>query len=153
MKFETVNQALEALNKHQQTMAAYNHAMGVLYLDATTAAPSDIWEGLGKTMEILSQIVYELQTKEENGELLTFLESHGDELDAVTRRQVEVMRKSYDQMHRIPAEEYVAYSVLTSDAQNVWQKAKNENDYASFAPYLEKIVAYNCLVMNAVPSS
>ena len=128
MKFETVNQALEALNKHQQTMAAYNHAMGVLYLDATTAAPSDIWEGLGKTMEILSQIVYELQTKEENGELLTFLESHGDELDAVTRRQVEVMRKSYDQMHRIPAEEYVAYSVLTSDAQNVWQKAKNENN-------------------------
>ena len=143
MKYETLKQAQEALEKHQQVLSAYNHAMGVMYLDATTVAPSGIWEGFGKTMEILSGIVYELQTKEENGELLTFLEAHGDELDAVTRRQVEVLRKSYGRMHRIPAEEYVAYSVLTSEAQNVWQKAKNEDDFASFAPYLEKIVAYN----------
>ena len=143
MKYETLSQAVEALDKHQQILAAYNHAMGVLYLDATTVAPADIWEGLGKTMEILSQVVYDLQTKPENGELLTYLESHGEELNAVTRRQVQVLRKSYDQMHRIPAEEYVAYSVLTSDAQNVWQKAKNEDDFASFAPYLEKIVDFN----------
>ena len=143
MKFETINQAVEALEKHQQIMAAYGHAMGVLYLDATTVAPSDTWEGRGKTMEILSQIVYDLQTKEENGELLSFLEAHADELSPVTRRQVEVLRKGYDQMHRIPAEEYVAYSVICNDAQNVWQKAKNEDDFASFAPYLEKIVDYN----------
>ena len=29
-----------------------------------------------------------------------------------TKREVEVMRKGYDQIHRIPGEEYVAYSVL-----------------------------------------
>ncbi len=143
MKYESVSQAIAALKKHQETMAAYNHALGVMYLDATTVAPSDTWEGRGKTMEVLSQITYDLETKPENGELLAYLEAHSDELDAVTRRQVEVLRKGYDQMHRIPAEEYVAYSVLCNDAQNVWQKAKNEDDFASFAPYLEKIVAYN----------
>ena len=41
MKYESMQQALEALKKLEQTQAAYNHAMGVLYLDATTAAPSD----------------------------------------------------------------------------------------------------------------
>ena len=143
MKFESVSEALAALKKHQDVMAAYNHAMGVLYLDATTVAPSDSWDGRGKTMEILSQIIYELETKPENGEMLSFLEAHSEELDAVTLRQVEVLRKGYDRMHRIPAEEYVAYSVVCNDAQNVWQKAKNENDFASFKPYLEKIVAYN----------
>lgn len=143
MQYESVSQAVEALKKHQQVMAAYNHALGVMYLDATTVAPSDSWEGRGRTMEIMSQIIYDLETKEENGELLNYLEAHSEELDDVTRRQVEVLRKSYDQMHRIPAEEYVAYSVLTNDAGNVWQKAKNDNDFASFAPYLEKIVAYN----------
>lgn len=143
MKYESVNQAVEALQKHQAVMAAYGHAMGVLYLDATTAAPSDTWEGRGKTMEVLSQIVYDLETKPENGELIAYLEAHADELDAVTRRQVEVMRKGYDQMHRIPAEEYVAYSGLMNEAEAVWHKAKNENDFASFAPYLEKIFAYN----------
>ena len=143
MKFESVEQALGALKQHQEVMAAYNHAMGVLYLDATTAAPSDSWDGRGKTMEILSQIVYDLETKPENGEMLRYLEAHREELDAVSRRQVEVLRKGYDRMHRIPAEEYVAYSVLCNDAQNVWQKAKNEDDFSAFAPYLEKIVSYN----------
>lgn len=40
MKYESVQQAREALKKLEQTQAAYNHALGVLYLDATTAAPA-----------------------------------------------------------------------------------------------------------------
>ena len=109
MKYESVQQALEALDKLQQTQYAYNHAMGVLYLDATTAAPSDTWEGRGKTMEILSQITYDLLANTENGELLSYLEDHSQELDPQRKREVEVLRKNYDQIHRIPAEEYVAY--------------------------------------------
>ncbi len=143
MHFESVPQAKEALRKLQQTSAAYNHAMGIIYHDAATAAPSDTWEGRGKTMEILSQIVYDLMTKEENGELLSFLEAHSEELTAQEKREVEVLRKHYDEIHRIPAEEYVAYQVLLNDAQNVWQKAKNADDFGSFAPYLEKIIAFN----------
>ena len=143
MNYESVNQAVEALNKHQALMAAYGHAMGVLYHDGATAAPEESWAGRGQTMQVLSQITYDLETKPENAELLYFLEAHSGELDAVTRRKVEVMRKGYDQMHKIPAEEYVAYSGLMNDAQNVWQKAKNENDFAAFAPYLEKIFDFN----------
>lgn len=143
MGYESVSQAMKALDKLQQTNAAYNHAMGVLYLDATTAAPSDSWEGRGKTMEVLSGLQYDLVANPENGALLAYLESNLDELDAVRRRQVEVLRKNYDQMFKIPAEEYVAYNVLTNDAQAIWAKAKNENDFAAFCPYLEKIVEYN----------
>ena len=143
MKFESVEQAVAALKNLQQTSAAYNHAMGVLSLDATTAAPSDSWEGRGKTMGILSQIMYDLMAKEENGELLSFLEENANQLDPQTRREVEVIRKNYNQLHRIPAQEYVEFSVLTNDAQNIWAKAKNENDFATFAPYLEKIVDFN----------
>lgn len=69
MKYESVQQAREALKKLEQTQAAYNHALGVLYLDATTAAPSDTWEGRGKTMEVMSQITYDLLVNDENDEL------------------------------------------------------------------------------------
>jgi len=143
MKYETLDQAVSALKNLQQTMSAYNHAMGVIYLDATTAAPSDSWEGRGKTMEILSKVVYDLTANPENSELFDYLLFHMEELDTQTLREVEVLKKNFDQMFKIPAEEYVAYSVLMNDAQNVWHKAKNEDDFASFAPYLEKIVAYN----------
>ena len=143
MHYDSVSQAIEKLDKLQQTSAAYNHAMGVLYLDATTAAPSDSWEGRGKTMEVLSQLIYDLMANPENGELLSYLESEMDQLTPIQRRQVEVLRKNYDQMFKIPAQEYVAYNVLINDAQSIWAKAKNENDFNSFCPYLEQIVDYN----------
>ena len=143
MTFESVHQALEKLDKLQRTQAAYNHALGVVYLDATTVAPSDSWEGRGKTMEVMSEIMYNLIADPENEDMLCYLETHKAELDAQKIREVEVLRKQYDQIHRIPAQEYVEYSVLQNDAQVAWEKAKNEDDFASFAPYLEKIVMFN----------
>ena len=143
MKYESVQQAVNAMKKLQQTQAAYNHALGVLYLDATTAAPSDTWEGRGKTMEIMSQITYDLSANPENGELFSYLEANLDQLDAQTRRELEVLRKNYDQLFKIPAQEYVEYNVLVNDAQAIWENAKNTDDFALFAPYLEKIVAFN----------
>ena len=143
MKYESVHQALEALNKHQQILSAYNHAIGVVYLDASTAAPKGTWEGRGKTMATLSEITYKLETDPEVGKMLSYLEAHLEELDARQKRQIEVLRKSFDETNKIPAEECIEYSVLMNDAQAVWEKAKNENDFAAFAPYLEKIVAFN----------
>ena len=143
MNYESVQQAVQALKKHQQVMAAYSHAMGVVFHDAGTAAPAGSWEGRGKTMGTLSEITYKLATDPENDVLLSYLEAHADELDAQTRREVEVLRKDFDQTRRIPADEYVEYSVLMNDAQAAWEKAKNASDFEIFAPYLEKIVAFN----------
>lgn len=139
----TVRQAQDALEKLERLNAAYNHVMGVTYLDAATAAPKGSYEGRGRTMGVLSQITYDLIAEPRNGEMLSCLEAHPEALDGLTRRKAEVLRKSYDQIHRIPAEEYVAYNVLLNDAQAVWERAKNDNDFAAFAPYLEKIVDYS----------
>ena len=92
MKFETVEQAIAALDKHQQTLAAYNHAIGVVYLDASTAAPKGTWEGRGRTMATLSEITYNLETSPEVGEMLTYLEAHTDELTDQQKREVEVLQ-------------------------------------------------------------
>lgn len=143
MKYETTQQAVEALKKLQDLMAAYNHVLNVTYLDAATAAPKGSFEGRGKTMGVMSQITYDLIANPDNGELLQALEEGKENLDPQTRREAEELRKQYDQIHRIPAQEYVEYSMLLNDAQAVWETAKNESDFASFAPYLEKIVDFN----------
>lgn len=143
MQFENLDQAIARLKKLERIVSAYNHAEGVLYLDATTAAPSDSWEGRGRTMEIFSQIDYDLITDPENDQLVSYLQDHADQLDPQTARELEVLKKRLDNMHKVPAEEYVAYSVLLNDAEAVWHKAKNGNDFDAFAPYLEKIVDFN----------
>ena len=143
MEYTSVKQAAEALKALQRKQSAYDHAIGVLNLDATTAAPSDTWEGRGKTIEVLSQASYDLLTAPENGELFAYLEENAASLDDQTRREAEVLKKSYEKTHKIPAKEYVAYSILLNDAQSVWHRAKQEDDFQAFAPYLEKIVAFN----------
>ena len=142
MKFESTVQALEQLRKLSKTYMAYTHALGVVELDAATAAPAGSWEGRGVTTGILSEVMYNLISDPQNGELVAYLKAHADQLDAMQLREVEVLEKNYQQMNRIPAEEFVAFNILHNDAQASWERAKNSNDFSVFQPYLEKIVEY-----------
>ena len=143
MEFANLQDAIAKLNEIESTSAAYGHAMGVLSIDASTTAPSASAEGRGRTMQVLSGVIYQLISNPENMDLIRYLEAHSQELTPAQRRQTELLRKSVEQISRIPQEEYVAYSVLLNESDSVWRKAKVENDFASFAPILEKIVAFN----------
>ena len=143
MNYESVEQALEQLHKLGRMQAAYHHALGLLDLDGATAAPSDSWEGRGVTMGVLSEAVYQLIAKPENGALIAYLKEHEAVLDEMEKRELELIAKSYAQLYRIPQEEYVAYNILLNDAQAIWEKAKSADDFSLFQPYLEQIVAYN----------
>lgn len=143
MKYDCVENAVSALKDLESTMAAYNHVMGVLYHDGATVAPKAAAKGRGETTGVLSGITYQLIADPKNGELLSYLEENRDQLDRQTYRELELARKQYDQLFRIPKEEYVAFNVLVNDAQDAWEDAKNNNDFGLFAPYLEKIVSYN----------
>lgn len=86
MKSNSAEVAVEALKALQRGQSAYDHAMGVLYLDAPAAAPGDTWEGRGKTMEVLSQAFYDLLTAPENA----------GSPDGQTRRETESLKKTYE---------------------------------------------------------
>lgn len=143
MEFTDLSSAIAKFEELEATSAAYNHAMGVLSVDASTAAPSDSAQGRSRTMQVLSAVVYGLIADPANLELANYLESHAQELDEATNRRVALLKKSCLQFSRIPQEEYVAYTVLLNEADGIWRDAKNNNDFASFAPVLEQIVAYN----------
>ncbi len=142
MSFTDLNTAIAKFDQMEATSAAYSHAMSALMLDASTAAPAASAEGRGKTMAVLSNVVYEMAASAETRELLEFLTAHAQELDPIHRRQVEVRKKGCDQLSRIPQDEFVAHNVLLNKAEPIWRKAKQENDFASFAPILEEIVAF-----------
>jgi len=143
MSYTDLSSAIAKLNELEATSAAYGHAMGVLSVDASTAAPSESAEGRGRTMAVLSGLVYGLVANPENQALIAYLNDHAAELDAPTRRRAELLKKQADQLSRIPQDEYVAYNVLLNKADGIWRKAKNDNDFALFAPVLEEIVAFN----------
>ncbi len=138
-----LQQSLCALDALQRKMAAYEHAIGLIYYDGSTAAPSGSAANRGESLAILSEASYELSTGKKTEELLDSLWAQRDELDEAHRRMVFLLRKSLTELRKIPVEEYVAYQRLTNEAEDVWQRAKNQNDYASFAPYIDRLVAAN----------
>lgn len=139
----TLSAAIEELNILEKNMHAYRHAMGVLSLDSATCAPAASAPARSETMGVLSEARYRLLVNPRTEEMLRTLREQAAALDVTVRRRVEVLWESYQDTTRIPVREYVDYSRLCAQADAVWHRAKEENDFAAFAPYLEKLVAYN----------
>jgi len=140
MDLKTALQDLETLQRKQY---AYGHVLTITQLDAETVAPRGTAEGRGVAMGILAGEMHALFANETVGRLLDYLNQRKEELDFLRRRQVEELSRSYRQLTRIPVEEYMAYSELVNQAEDVWHRAKENNDFASFRPILEKLVAFN----------
>ena len=134
--------ALQQLEELQQKLYAFRTASSALYLDGVTVAPRDTSEGRGVALGILAGEEHKLFSSAETSELIAFLEQHKAELTAEVARQVVLLRRSYDQLSRIPAAEYMEYAQLTNQASDVWHRAKETSDFELFRPVLEKLVAF-----------
>ena len=135
----TVTEALGKLKSYEQTSFALSHAMGLLYYDGVTAAPKGAAAVRSDTTGELSRIDYQLTTAPDTVEMLETLMAARTELDEITRRKVEEYWRDYDRTRRIPEEEFVAYQRLSIKADDVWQTAKETNDFALFEPYLQEM--------------
>ena len=125
----------------QREIHAHAHVLNLLYLDAVTAAPSDTAAERGETLAYFTKKQYELTAGDATKELIASLCASRENLTEREARELDVFRESLDYISSIPCEEYIEYQKLLNDSESVWHRAKNENDFASFAPYLEKIVA------------
>ncbi len=123
----------------QTTLSAYYHAEALISYDGDTSAPSATAENRAQSLGVLSELSYRLSTCAETVETLEFLDAHKEELDEREKRMVYLLLKDIRFKQKIPPEEYVEYEKLIVLAQDVWHKAKAENDFASFEPYLARI--------------
>lgn len=135
----TLNEAKTALEAYEKTMFAYRHSMGLIYYDGATTAPKKSVEVRNITLSELSRMEYDLATAPSTIEMMQTLVENKDSLDEVTRRKATEMWREYEQIKRIPVEEYVAYTELTNTSYAVWQEAKDKNDFDLFEPYLQKV--------------
>ena len=138
----TLQQAIAKMREYEELNQAYNHAMGVLSLDGETVAPRGSSAGRGKTLGVLSGVSFKLLVNPEMQETFETILANSSECDRQIVREAEEIRDSYNEISRIPVEEFIAYQELTNEAGDVWHTAKEKDDYASFAPYLEKLIEY-----------
>ena len=137
----TFQQAVEKLNTIEKTLYALGHAQSVLSTDGDTVAPKNSWKGRGMALACLGELTYRQLVNPRTGEVLETILQHRSEADEITFRRAEVLKESYDDLHVLPMDEYIAWRELTNEAGAVWRDAKEKSDWNMFAPYLERILA------------
>ncbi len=137
----TLSEAVGKLNEIEKAAYAIGHAEAVLSVDGDTVAPKNSWKGRGRALAYLGELTYRQLVNPETGEVLETILAHKEETDEITFRRAEVMKETYDDLHVLPMEEYVAWQELTNEAGAVWHDAKVRSDWALFSPCLEKLIA------------
>src|SRR2546428_679967 len=115
----------------------------VLNWDERTYMPRQGSNHRAEQMALMARLTHEMFTTPEIGQLLTELESSllargKDKVQAVNLREI---RRGYDRAVKLPKELVEELARVTTRAQQVWQEARHANDFKTFQPWLEKIVA------------
>lgn len=125
-------------------ISGYNEAIGLLHWDMRTSAPRKGIEVRSATVGMLTGEVFRLETSEEMGEFTAYFSRPEiqEQLSPVQNKIVKDCRKEYERSKSIPPEQYEAYAVLASQSESMWEEAKENNDFASFEPYLSRIIEF-----------
>lgn len=134
-----MKESIRRLRELEKQNYAYNFALVIMDYDDSTVAPPESAEGRAVAAEILSKAQFELLVNPATAALLK--QAAADAETEQERAEVRELQREYDRICRIPADEYAAFTSLTRRSMPAWGKAKRGNDFASFAPYLEQIVA------------
>src|SRR5437588_30661 len=130
------------LIKRVKDSSLLNSCAELLAWDERTYMPHNGSAHRAEQMALLARMAHEMTTAPEIGELLAALESSElvKEGDSVPGANVREIRRSYDRAVKLPKELVEELARVTTRAQQVWQEARQANQFSVFQPWLEKIV-------------
>ncbi len=135
-----INTAKQVLDDLERKQFAYHYAMSIIMNDASTVAPPESYESRGVAVGFLSGESFKLSTCAELKEAVAALYADPDNAGEEYFRRAELQNESLRKLSQIPMDEYIAYRELMNTAHVAWLKAKKENDFPLFAPYIRKII-------------
>lgn len=131
----TAYEDLMAFTRDTQALAA---VAGRLEWDQETMMPRGAAPQRAQEIAALETV---LHARRVDGRVADWLEAAEEiELDDVARAQLRHIRRSYERACKVPASLAAEIARRTSEAQGVWADARAENDFAVFAPTLEKVI-------------
>lgn len=139
-----MSKTFEKLQPYLDKSMALQTARNLFEWDDQTSAPFEAAEYTSKVIGILSDEYMKSLINDDVRRLLKKLQDkkEQEELTSTEKAIVKELNKTYEELESIPPEEYRAFNELTSVAARKWAKAKKDNRYEDFSPYLKKIIDY-----------
>ena len=118
-------------------IAALGSISGLLEWDEQVNLPPESADYRARQSSAMSELVHREATRSQVGEWLAELKEDTS-LDLDQQLVVSEAGKEYDRLTKIPADFVSRKAELTSLAFHAWGKARADNDFASYAPYLAR---------------
>ncbi|WP_181149337.1 carboxypeptidase M32 [Salinibacter sp. 10B] len=134
--------ALDELRDHLAPINDLESAAAVLAWDQETFMPDGGAEARAHQLSTLQSMAHERFVADETGELLDRADeatADDDPLDDGASL-VRVTRRDYERARRVPSALVAELSKATSQAKQAWKKGREEDDFSTFAPHLERLV-------------
>lgn len=134
--------AYDDLNAHVAQLNDILNTLNILKWDSRTQMPPGGSQTRGHQLATLSRMAREHFASDETARLLDAAEAEvaAEDPDSYRVRAVQQTRQYYEIMTRIPADLLSRKATLAPVSEQVWHEAKKNNDFASFAPYLGKML-------------
>ena len=130
-------QAYEQLLERQQRLTNLSNAAMHLSWDQQVMMPEGGAPARSEQMSALSATRHELLVADEVGE---WLDSLADaDLSAEQAANVRELRRAHEREATVPSKLTEQITQTGAENQQIWQEAKAENDFETFAPRLEKL--------------
>ncbi|WP_221031823.1 carboxypeptidase M32 [Actomonas aquatica] len=130
--------AYDSLLTHLHKVHHLNSVLGLLGWDEQVNLPPDSSDLRGEQMAVMAELAHAASSAPAIGEALAELESDLDSLNDAQRVVVRAARRDYDRVTKLPSEFVTEKAKHCSASYHAWHKAKEADDFASYAPYLEK---------------
>jgi len=139
-----MSETFKKLKPYLDKLMAFQAARSLFEWDIQTTAPFGAAEYTSKLSGVLSDEFMKNLINDDVRQLLKKLQEPDEQagLSDIQKAIVKELGKTYEQLESIPPEEYREFNELTAMSSRVWSKAKKDNNFADFAPYLEKIVKF-----------
>lgn len=134
----------EQLQKYLKKLGELNYLTTILRWEMDTVAPKKSFDYLIELSSKIELESFSLQTSEEYIKLIDNL-INSDEFAHLTKEEqiyIHRLKKDYENFKKIPKDFYEEFCKLRSNSLNCWVDAKENDDYESFKPYLQKIIEY-----------
>ncbi|RWR10401.1 carboxypeptidase M32 [Siminovitchia fortis] len=138
-----LNETETTFMEYVKKMEAFKEALQLIYWDLRTGAPKKGVKQRSQVIGTLSDEYYQMSISEEMAAFIAKLSGQKEELPELVQKTLEECKTIYDRNKKIPPNEYKEYVILQTEAENVWEEAREKSDFAMFKPYLEKLVDFN----------
>jgi carboxypeptidase Taq len=133
---------LQQLKTHLNRVADLRSASSVLHWDMETYMPEGGGQARADQIATLSSLSHQHFVNEEVGQLLEELSAQVDQLDydSDDAALIRVAWREYQKAIHVPQALVQEIFHTASLSQQTWQKARQDNDFSLFQPWLEKTV-------------